>query len=311
MNTRKTIHLIIYAAGLILLTGACSLSALRSQANQTPNAIQGPTQTPYVLASDTPVPAAPTAVELTDTPYPTVEPGTTPTYAPVPADGNNYSYQGVQFSLDPAVASSVSGRVIPENPGSADGPYWAVNPQYVDIALGGYPLTQTAFSPVISVYPVEDYRRLSSMAAAVLDDLSSLLAQKPAAVDKMPFLPVMNAGQVFHADVQYLDFQNGSGVRYLTLYAQYAAPINNQDLFYTFQGLTSDGRYFVSIILPVNHPSLPASMNDLSASELEAIIQDPSYYGRMAKTLEPLASDTFTPDLGKLDALVTSLAIND
>jgi hypothetical protein len=65
-------------------------------------------------------------------------------------------------------------------------------------------------------------------------------------------------------------------VRYLAVLAQYPAPVNNQDLFYTCQGLTSDGRYFVPIILPVNQSSLPMNANALPEGELEAIAKDPA-----------------------------------
>jgi hypothetical protein len=119
----------------------------------------------------------------------------------------------------------------------------------------------------------------------------------------------MNAGQVFHSNVKYIDFQNGSGVRYLAVLAQYPAPVNNQDLFYTYQGLTTDGRYFVSIILPVSQSSLPISANALQVSELETIAKDPAYYGNMAGKLNALPDGDFVPDLAKMDALVASLAI--
>ena len=64
-------------------------------------------------------------------------------------------------------------------------------------------------------------------------------------------------GKMFHAQYQVFPFGSGGGIRYLTLYAQYYAPINNHDLFYTYQGLTNDGKYWVSAILPINNPILP------------------------------------------------------
>ena len=45
-----------------------------------------------------------------------------------------------------------------------------------------------------------------------------------------------------HSQVQYLDFKNGTGVRYLTQFDQGILPINNYELVYTYQGLTSDGK---------------------------------------------------------------------
>lgn len=229
--------------------------------------------------------------------------------ADVSSPENRYQFEGVSFAANPDLTGAPNGIRIAEYSGANDGPYWAILPEYTRIALEGYPLTQNALKPVIAVYPVADYRRLSEPAGQELDQLANLLASRQAEARQMPFLPVMNAGQVYHSNVRYLDFQNGSGVRYLTVLAQYPAPVNNEDLFYTFQGLTSDGRYFVSVILPVNHPSLPASPAALSTSDMEQISKDPSYYPGMNASLSAMPDESFTPDLAKLDALVTSLLI--
>jgi hypothetical protein len=220
-----------------------------------------------------------------------------------------FVFKNVSFYLNPAVSTSASGQLFPETPSSTDSPYWETHPEYVSISLDGYLLSQTTLHPVIAVYPIADYRRLSDQASKILDSLGNTLSRKPVDERQMPFLTLMNAGQVFHSNVKYLDFQNGSGVRYLAVLAQYPAPVNNQDLFYTYQGLTSDERYFVSIILPVSHTTLPMSANVLPVSELEAIAKAPTYYGNMAARLNALPDGSFAPDLAKLDALITSLVI--
>jgi hypothetical protein len=297
--------------GLIILTGLAFFRGAFGPFTFSPATTATmifPTHTPWVT---------PTADQATKTPWVTPTPGTPPdtpnppTAEPIQPTGDSVSYEGVSFTLDPSVASGASGQVVPENPSSADGPYWDVNPQYVKISLNGYPLTGTFWSPVIAVYPVADYRRLSPPADQMIDELEAFLAEKPEQTDQIPFLRVVNAGQVFHSNVQYLDFQNGNGVRFLTLYAQYPAPVNNHDLFYTFQGLTADGNYVISIILPANHPSLLASADELSSDEFDAIVKDyDNYRAEIAATLSAQPASSFTPDLAKLDALVTSLAID-
>lgn len=224
-------------------------------------------------------------------------------------EGERYTYESISFTLSPDVAMGASGQIVPENPGTSDGPYWEIHPRYTSISLDGYAVQQAAFQPVIAVYPVEDYRRISPQAQKILAELEDFLDEKPTSVDKIPFLPVINSGQVFHSNVEYLDFQSGSGVRFLTQYAQYPAPVNNQDLFYTFQGLTSDGRYAVSVTLPVNHPALPVSPNAFSQREMEAIAKDAEYYPAQAAALAAQPDSSFTPDLAKLDALIASLFI--
>ena len=221
------------------------------------------------------------------------------------------SYEGIRFTLDPAIASGATGLVMLAHPAGEDSAWWQVHPQYVRLDLQSYPVLGASQQPVVAAYPVEEYRRQSPQAAAILDNLLSYLAQ-PSASDprQMPLLPLMNGGQVFHANVQRLDFQSGHGVRFLTLYAQYPAPVNNQDLFYSFQGLTSDGRYAVSVILPVSHPSLPASADTLSPAEAQIPAQNSDYYPGMAKRLSAESDASFTPDLSRLDALVQSLKVD-
>lgn len=222
---------------------------------------------------------------------------------------DRFVFEGVRIALDPAVASGAFGELIAENAGSADGPYWEVAPEHVRIALDGYPLKQTFHQPVMYVYPVEGFRNLNTPAGEMIQEFSGQLASRPSDPLQMPFLPIVNAGRVFSSNTRYIEFKNGSGVRYLTELAQYVAPINNKDLFYTFQGLTSDGKFYVSIILPVGHPSLLASADDLSAEEFEAIANDPSYYSRMAEELSAQPDESFVPDLAKLDAMIASLEI--
>jgi hypothetical protein len=178
------------------------------------------------------------------------------------------------------------------------------------IFLSGYPQVKSIYTPSISVYPVEDYRKLSPEANKTIDNLKNLLARKPANAEQIPFLPIKNAGQVFHSNVQYLDFQNGNGVRFLAIYAQYPAPVNNADLFYTFQGLTKDGRHFVSVVMPVNHPSLPTDLNAISRADMDQITQAyDKYRADMAAKLSAEPGNRYTPDLLRLDALIESLAI--
>lgn len=234
-----------------------------------------------------------------------------PTSAPGQPAGSRFLFEGVGFFMDSSVVDSASGQIVPENPGSQEGPWWDINPQYVSISFDDYPLTQTYFKPVIAVYPVEDYRRLSPQAAERLDNLKDFIIKKPNDANQIPFLPMMNSGQVFHSNLMNLDFQNGSGVRFLATYSQGLDPITNRDLVYTYQGLTADERYAVSVFLPVNHPSLPADPNTLSPDEVDTIYKDyEKYRTDMVDMLTAQPASSFIPDLEKLDAMIESITID-
>ena len=144
--------------------------------------------------------------------------------------------------------------------------------------------------------------------APSLPSLQTLL-KSPQEIPNMPFLPLYNASQVMHVEVQYLDFKNGQGVRYLTEFAQGFLPVNNFDLIYTYQGITSDGKYYVAAVLPVNHPSLPADEKVTGKEPPEFTSDFPTYVSNVVKLLNPQAANTFTPDLTQLDAMMASLEI--
>jgi hypothetical protein len=162
---------------------------------------------------------------------------------------------------------------------------------------------------------------MNSHIADTVTALNTLLADKPANPDSIPFLPVFNAAQVFRARLGYLPFQNGEGVRFLTEYAQYYAPVNNYDLFYAYQGLTADGKYWISAIFPVNAPWLQETWNStevpvdgvaapgMDSANLQADMD--AYYVTMLDRLNTAQAESFTPSTLCLDHFIQSLNIGD
>jgi hypothetical protein len=128
-------------------------------------------------------------------------------------------------------------------------------------------------------------------------------------VSALPFLPLLNARQVMHAHVKNLDFKNGQGLRYLTWYSQGVVPVNNYELIYTYQGLTGDGNFYVSAILPVNHPSLPEDGTITSNEPPEFNSDYDSYLTNVVTNLDQGAANSFFPDISQLDAMISSLEI--
>ena len=187
-------------------------------------------------------------------------------------------------------------------------PIWEVLPEYTRVTLQGYPISSHLMKPQIFIYPVEDLGKANEGAGKIAASLQTLL-QSPQEIPNMPFLPLFNAAQVMHAQIQYLDFKNGQGLRYLTEFDQGILPINNYELIYTYQGLTSDGKYYVAAVLPVNHPSLPADEKVTGNEPPEFTSDFPAYLANVVKTLNPQAANTFTPDLTQLDAMMSSLEI--
>jgi hypothetical protein len=195
------------------------------------------------------------------------------------------------------------------------------HPEHRKITFSGYPLSGKFFEPMIRVYPVAEYAAMNSIISDRVNALQSMLVDMPANPDALPFLPLFNAAQVFHAKVGYFPFQNGSGVRFLTEYAQYYAPVNNYDLFYTYQGLSFDGEYWISAIFPVNTSYLQETWNstDVPPDGLAAPTWDSpnfetdmqAYYTTMIDRLNTTPEENFTPSIGCLDQFLQSLSVGD
>jgi hypothetical protein len=143
-------------------------------------------------------------------------------------------------------------------------------------------------------------------------DLTPYETINPAQGDDHPgltMLPPSNAQQALRAQPQYLSFAEGSGVRYLTQLSQGPEAINNQSLFYTFQGLTDDGSTYVAAYFPVSLPSLPNSPQMDEETLAEMITDWQSYLAQTLALINEQPATAFTPDLTALDALVSSISV--
>jgi len=230
----------------------------------------------------------------------------TMTIVPGPAVTTNLTCNELALFLDPALASGASCETIVE---SAEG--MEIYPQYTRLTLQGYMLSEKFFNPQIAVFPIQRYNEL--LPGSVIWNTTKLqaLIVGAAADDSLPFLPTFNAAQIFNAQYKVLPFASGGGIRYLTEYAQYSAPINNTDLVYTYQGLTSNGLYWVSAILPINNPILPAdAVNPPGGMSWEEFTNNyQSYITEMVDQINSQDSDSYAPTLTALDALVGSITI--
>ncbi len=219
------------------------------------------------------------------------------------------SGDAIQFSLDTgSMATGFDTKTVAAVSPNSDAPYWEVLPEYTLVTLQGYPISNHLLQPQIFIYPVAELETTNEGAGTIVASLQTLL-QSPQEIPNMPFMPLFNASQVMHVHVQYLDFKNGQGVRYLTEFDQGILPINNFELIYTYQGLTSDGKYYVAAVLPVNHPSLPANEKVTGNEPAEFTSDFLTYVANVVKNLNPQAANTFTPDLTQLDAMMSSLEI--
>ncbi len=289
---------------------------------------------PFTINWNTPAPTSPPnetaavteAVQLTAAP--TDAPATeAPTEAATEAAfiGTEYNLGGVYMVLPPCLSASATGTQIAAVPyDEMNGPmdYYPANRK---ITFQGYPLSGKFFTVDdpektggLVIYPVAEFAAMNEYIATRISNMQTLLATQPATPDSIPLLNIVGAMQVFRAQVSYFSFQNGQGIRFLTEYAQYSAPVNNMDLFYTFQGITSDGEYWVSAIFPINAAYLQDDWDSLNvpaggipAPDIYNEADVANYYTNMINKLNTTPNADFTPSLDCLDQFIQSLQIND
>ncbi len=241
-------------------------------------------------------------------PTATVEATATPLPPPTRLPGLAVDFGGMAFIVPKGLATGISGEVVPpmDDP---DAPYWARNPAYTEVTLTGYQLEATFHYPRVAFYPVAEYRALYPELDQTIATLQSLIADPTLDLPTLPMLPVWNAAQMLHVQVAPVAFTGGRGVRYLAEYGQDVHPISNQGLFYTFQGLSDDGAYYVVAVLPVSHPTLPAD-GQLDAEDYDAFSQQfESYLQDLTVALNAETPTSFSPSLPMLDTLVETIAL--
>jgi hypothetical protein len=288
-------------AGFLLLTACTPTSAETSTPINTATSANG---------KSTQIPVTATGIPATE-----VSPSAEPSEA-----GTAVTFGPLALVVPPGVASGASSSDYPPF-ASDDAAWWQKTPGHLQLMLGDYYVLQGKFhQPQIYVYPAQAYAEMVPAAFESIRRLDNILYGSGGSIsaDQLPTVPFMNAQQLLAANIQAISFQNGGGVRFLTEYGQYNAPINNHELFYQFQGVTRDGAYYVIAIFPITAPAL-AETSDAAAALPPSGIPFPDltasnadgegYYTAITDLLNGTAADVFTPSLNQLDALIASMQI--
>jgi hypothetical protein len=221
------------------------------------------------------------------------------------------------LEIPSSVATGANGSDIPPVT-NEDAPYWEKTPGHLQVSLKDYYVLQGKFhKPQIHVYPALEYALLVPGAFESMHRLRNVMSDVvPLTLDQLPAVPFFNAAQVFASNIQAISFQNGSGIRFVTEYAQGFVSINNQDLFYHFEGFTDDGNNYIVAILPITSPLL-AETDDLDAPLPAGGIPFPDlagpdpdlrgYFDAISTLLDGTSPESFTPSLSQLDALIQSM----
>ena len=239
------------------------------------------------------------------------------TQTPYEASGTTITVNNISFVIPTKIGNGAQAETIEAVPPSNDAPWWDIAPAYNKYLIQGYPLSNTFHESVIYVYPVDEYIQMNKDVATLVNQLKTITSSQGQPLpENLPFLPTFNAAQVFHSNEQVQKFQNGTGIRFLTQYAQAPYPVNNNSLFYTFQGLTNDGAYYISAILPINAAFLSPDGNPNTPLPADGVPFDwnnfeniPAHFELVKQKLNATDPNAFTPSLTNLDTMIQSVRI--
>ena len=266
--------------------------------------------------STPPAPSSPTAPtgERPDTPVATVVPATAVSQVVT------ISANGVDLAIPRSLGTGARAEALAEVDDSPENAPWDVAPVHYRFTLLGYPLTAGAsnFDPILLVYPAREYAEVYAAAASSQEVLQAFLSapDTPLTRSNLPSIPFFNALLTLVSNGRAVAFQGGSGVRALAYYSQAPSAVTNDYLFYQYQGLSADGKYYLIAILPVTAPFLQANDQDSVPADGVARPSDTADYDHyLATVAERLAAaeqaGTLRPSLSELDALIQSVRLND
>ena len=257
------------------------------------------------------------------------------TVAPQPGSGTNTASwlefgQTISLDYDPALAPWVDTLSVPAVPTGGDEPSFGPHPAYADFRFLGFQggrVYELPFVPGfdnmvahVAVFQTVDFPdyvgdtffgfpgQLQALTDVLQNGVDPSRCAEPlyAYEESLPFLPWVNAKQTLCAQPKILNFQSGKGLRYLTYYSQGVDPVIDSRIFYTFQGLSADGKFYISASFPVATGVFPSETPE------GPLFPDPAYLETMKEQVTQLnaqPADGFEPTLSTLDALVASIRI--
>jgi hypothetical protein len=248
----------------------------------------------------------------------------------------NWSEFGKNITLiyDSSLAPWVEAQSIPAVPMSDQVLFAESRPTYAQFRFAGYqggrpyqlPLLPIEnHIPQVMVFRTADFpgddsatgfvNQLQELKDLVTTGLDPAICAQPSSGEfALPFLPWLNYHQTFCSQPQILAFPGGKGVRYLTFYSQGPNPVLDQHVFYTFQGVTDDGEFYVSAAFPVEtgiFPTEPSPCPKCGEPDYNPLPEWQALLSEQLTQLNAQDAEQFEPSLMILDELIQSIQIDD
>ncbi len=299
-KTQQVLLILGIAAAALFGLAACQQQSEATPVPPTPTTapvVENTPEPPPPTNTPEPLPTATTAPTATAEPTAVPEPTATATPADVTVDE-----EGVAFTYGPELEiDKVTIFRLPAQQLGIDGPpvYYNDVPEYIEFVLD-----TPQGRGMILVQPIRD---------AEGDFFSTLPAfERQAIAEFEAQLVAEGDGRIDQHQLVYLPFGNGKGLRAISY--EFTVPgvekITNANLYYFYDGFSEDGRYAVSVKMPIDAPGFE-DLSPFTQAELDAALADfDTYVTETMAPLDDLTAADFTPDLEALDALVRSLEVD-
>ena len=150
-------------------------------------------------------------------------------------------------------------------------------------------------------------RHLTSLLDARADLASIVAVRDDGSSGPLPFILDNSAAQAMDARADYVDTPELAGIGYLTVFRQDVYPFAASDFWYTFQGLSLDGAWYVAVDFVIDASMFPAEVTARDANRIDTRKRWTRYLNESIQTLNGAAPETFTPPLTSIDALIRSI----
>lgn len=224
------------------------------------------------------------------------------------------SFDGISLTLNTDIGENLTVKYTAGDPVESAGPGFSdATSLTFQPYSGDYPaLTHSPFPANIRFYRTADLAQYDFM-QEVVKELDTMLETQPDLSNyytfdnRLPYLPILTHGQVIRARANYLDAQEVHGITYITAIMAAAEPFMNNTFFYTFQGLSKDGAYYISADFMVTIDLFPAEI-DTSFDPAAFMDNLDAYLAESSAAITEANDAVFTPHLTLFDAVIQSIA---
>ncbi|GLH75080.1 hypothetical protein GETHLI_35830 [Geothrix limicola] len=193
---------------------------------------------------------------------------------------------------------------------------WAIAPRHYLFKFKIDPSNKFEHMNELRLIPIHgsgtpEFKKLYSDLSSTVEKLRPLLAKKPLRFPLGSTIPEWNltdSEQTIHAKVKYLNFPSHKGVFFISQETQESDgnPINSNETYCSYQGLSDDGEWYIDLYLSISNPSLP---KDASAADNIPRDSDRKYLLAAESILEALNPASFTPNLTQIERLISSIQL--